>query len=339
MWLAFSRLQDLGGAMADDLVGIPENPVPAGAAVVWLTAVDGVRLRAVRFPATAAVPRGTICLFQGRTEFIEKYFETIGDLRKRGFAVATLDWRGQGLSQRRWKNRLRGHVGNFNEFQRDLDVFMQDFALPECPPPFYALAHSMGGNILLHGVRRRPLWFERLVLSAPMIGLPGAQEAGMARTVATVAVACGLGSAFVPGAARYDVLKAGFEGNPLTGDAARFARLVALFRAAPQLFIGAPTFGWARAAFRAMATLQDPRAVADVALPALIVAAGADKVVGNAALAALARRLRTGHLITLDGSRHEILMERDAIRAAFFAAFDAFVPGTDPFPGDAVDPL
>lgn len=325
--------------MADDLVGISENPIPSGAAVAWLTTADGVRVRAVRFPAKAEVPRGTVCLFQGRTEFVEKYFETIEDLRERGFAVAALDWRGQGLSQRRYRNRRRGHVGNFNDFQRDLDVFMQDFALPEFPPPFYALAHSMGGAILLHALRRRPLWFERVVLTAPMIGLPGSAEGPLAQAFARIAVALGFGFAFVPGASRHDVLKAGFEGNPLTGDARRFARLVALYRAAPQLFLGAPTLGWVRAAYRAMATLREPRTAADITLPVLIVAAGADKVVANPPLHALARGLRTGHIITLDGARHEILMERDPVRAAFFAAFDAFVPGTDPFPGDSVDPL
>jgi lysophospholipase len=326
--------------MADDLVGIPQNPVPPGASVAWLRTADGIRLRAARFPARPdAPPRGTVCLFQGRTEFIEKYFETIGDLTSRGFAVATLDWRGQGLSQRRWKNSRRGYVASFFQFQRDLDAFMQDFALPECPPPFYALAHSMGGCVLLHGLRRRPLWFERAVLTAPMLGLPGRSAGPAAEAFATVSVAFGFGFAFVPGANRYDALKGGFDGNPLTGDARRFARLVALYRAAPQLFIGGPTLGWLHAAYRAMAALQDARAVADVTLPVLIVAAGADRVVANSPLHALTRRLRTGHLITLDGSRHEILMERDPIRAAFFAAFDAFVPGTDPFPGESVDPL
>ncbi len=32
--------------------------------------------------------------------------------------------------------------------------------------------------------------------------------------------------------------------------------------------------------------------------------------------------------MTVPGSRHEILMERDAFREQFWAAFDAFVPGS-----------
>ena len=37
-------------------------------------------------------------MLTGRTEYVEKYFETIGDILERGFAVAILDWRGQGGS-------------------------------------------------------------------------------------------------------------------------------------------------------------------------------------------------------------------------------------------------
>ena len=33
-------------------------------------------------------------------------------------------------------------------------------------------------------------------------------------------------------------------------------------------------------------------------------------------------------MIVIPGARHEILMERDAIREQFWAAFDAFIPGT-----------
>ena len=64
-------------------------------------------------------------------------------------------------------------------------------------------------------------------------------------------------------------------------------------------------------------------------LPILIVAAGSDEVVSNRAIEQYARRLRSGRLVTIDGARHEILQEADRYRDQFFAAFDAFVPGTE----------
>src|SRR5436309_13416036 len=96
-----------------NLVSIPANPVPDGAVSGILKTPDGVALRFARW-APPPGRRGTVCLFQGRAEFIEKYFETVRDLRSRGFAVATLDWRGQGLSERALRNPLKGDVRNFS---------------------------------------------------------------------------------------------------------------------------------------------------------------------------------------------------------------------------------
>jgi lysophospholipase len=63
-------------------------------------------------------------------------------------------------------------------------------------------------------------------------------------------------------------------------------------------------------------------------VPTLVVAAGADPVCGTPEIERFAARLKAGHALVIPGSRHEILMERDAIREQFWAAFDAFVPGT-----------
>ncbi len=65
-----------------------------------------------------------------RHEFIEKYFEVVGELRRRGFAVAVLDWRGQGGSSRLTRNPLKGHVRNFADYEEDLTHFMKGVVLP-----------------------------------------------------------------------------------------------------------------------------------------------------------------------------------------------------------------
>ena len=60
--------------------------------------------------------------------------------------------------------------------------------------------------------------------------------------------------------------------------------------------------------------------------PVLIVAAGADRVVGNEGIRRLARRLPGVALTFIPDARHEILGERDMIRRQFMAALDSFVP-------------
>ncbi|MBN8920394.1 MAG: alpha/beta hydrolase, partial [Rhizobiales bacterium] len=117
-----------------ELVATPANPVPEGAVVGEIKTPDGVGLRFARWPPPPG-RKGTVCLVQGRAEFIEKYFEVVVELRRRGFAVVTMDWRGQGGSQRALRDSRRGHVRSFDEYDRDLETLVRDVMLPDCPPP------------------------------------------------------------------------------------------------------------------------------------------------------------------------------------------------------------
>ena len=106
------------------LVSIPANPVPDNAVAGSIKTPDGVTLRFARF-APPPGRKGTVVVLQGRAEFIEKYFETARDLRARGFAVATFDWRGQGLSERALTDRQKGYVRDFSQYATDLDAIME----------------------------------------------------------------------------------------------------------------------------------------------------------------------------------------------------------------------
>src|SRR5262249_9212194 len=97
------------------------------------------------------------------------------------------------------------------------------------------------------------------------------------------------------------------------------------------LGIGSPTVGWVDSAFKAMREFADPGYASRLRQPLLLVAAGQDKIVSTAATAQFAARLRAGSHLTIPGARHELLMEQDRYREHFWAAFDAFVPGTPMF--------
>src|ERR1700733_104488 len=112
----------------------------------------GAALRAARFPAAPDVPaRGVCVLLNGQTEFIEKYFEVIDELRGRGFAVATMDWRGEGGSIGLPVDSRKSFVGDFQEYDEDLDTLMNWVVQPmlkDGAKPV-VLAHSMGAHNLL----------------------------------------------------------------------------------------------------------------------------------------------------------------------------------------------
>jgi lysophospholipase len=311
-----------------DLVALAKNPVPSGALTGAFRSYDGTRLRFARWKATRGPQRGTVCVFQGRTEFIEKYFEVVADLRRRGFAVATLDWRGQGGSARLISNPRKGHVRSFADYDRDLAVFMKEIVLPNCQPPFIALAHSMGGNILLRNAAQASSWFSRMVLSAPMIAIAPQQlryPPPFPRLYAEAMCAFGFSRMYAPGGSDASVEWEPFEGNSLTSDRERYVRNRMVAEAMPQLAVGAPTMGWLRAALRSSARIAASDYPLRIKVPLLLFAAGQDKIVSTTHIEEFGLRLKVGSHVLLPQARHEILQETDEVRKDFWAAFDSYL--------------
>jgi lysophospholipase len=309
-----------------DLSTISENPAPPGAIVSAITARDNWTLRAAHWSCGANCA-GTIAILPGRAEFIEKYFEVIGELLSRNFDVAILDWRGQGFSGRLTSNPRKGHVGDFRAYERDLDALIEQVLEPFCRPPWFALCHSMGGAIALAKARTNQSPFVRMVMTAPMIDIYGLRFRATTQFLAKALVMLGQGRRFIPGGGPIPYMVVNFEGNVLTSDPRRHARGAAIIEAEPGLALADPTIGWINAAFRLMKRFQDVEFPRRILTPILIVAAGGDRLIDTAAIEQFASRLKAGKCITLAHACHEILMERDVFRELFWAAFDAFLPG------------
>lgn len=298
----------------------PGNPSPAGAECVFVVTRDGLKLRALKAIPLAA--RGTVVIIGGRGDFFERYFETMHDLMDRGFAVASLDLRGQGGSQRLLKDIYRAPVKSFADFEEDVRAFMEDVVIPGCPPPYVALGHSTGGHVLLQVLRRRD-WFRKAVLAAPLVDvIYGPWPRPVAAFLVNMATVFGLGAVYLPGVMKHPMGREHFPGNPLTSDERRWNRDSETLEIAPHLGLGGPTFSWLRAARRSIASLASmkrPKA------PVLVIAAGMDRVVSNDAIMHLAQRVPGITLVIIPEARHEILTECDAVRRQFLAAFDSFV--------------
>lgn len=316
----------------------PDNPVPPGANLVSVRTTDGVSLRAAYWRPVTRHVKGTVCLLQGRAEFVEKYYETVADLRRRGFAVVAFDWRGQGESDRQVADAHKGHVARFDDYRLDVGAVVESVLVPLMPEPHFCLAHSMGGAVALTGALEGWLPFERVVAIAPMLSIRMIRWPAGASMVVRILHALGLGSRYVPRGKPTSIATKPFPNNRLSRDPVRYARNAAAAEQVGAGAVGDPTVAWLASAFRTMARLRDRRVAPAIQTPFLVVAAGDDPVCGTRTTERFAARLRAGHVIVLPGARHEILSERDAIRADFWAAFDAFIPGS-PVPRDSRAPL
>ncbi len=290
-----------------DVVTISENPPPEGLEVGWITGAAGRRMRAALAPCPGA--RATALIAPGRSEFIEKYFETARDLVARGFCVVLVDQRGQGLSDRLTGDDALGHMDDFGAAVADLAAGFSLFAA-RCPHPHVLVAHSMGGAIGLQALIEGAIAPDAAFFSAPMWGLKlpfGAEPLVRAMT------AMGLAEQVAPGQSTR-VGPEAFAGNPVTQDSLRHARTNALLVCQPRLGLAGPTVGWLTRALDLCAGFT-PEACARVTIPVTVGMAGAEKLVDNEAIARVSGLIPGARLEAFDGAMHELLMEIDPVRA------------------------
>ena len=291
----------------------------------WGTYVakDGAELRwgflSAPFPTTRCV------LVGGFSECVEKYFETLVDLAKRGLAVWFLEWRGQGESTRPRSYPNRPRARDFERDAEDLANFTE--AIVGHGKAHVVIGHSMGATIALLAMCRRPKLFDAAILSSPMLALRTASiPRSLARGVAAGAVALRLGHAVVPGSRTWPVDAALVpERSKTSSDAVRCRVQASWFAERPQLRIDGVTFAWLASALDLCRRLEDKEMFAAMATPVLMGSAGIDHFVDQDAHRHAATILPyCRHAIFAD-AKHDLFMEADPIRNRWLAEIDHFL--------------
>lgn len=305
-----------------------ENRLPQGTEVYAAHTRGHLRIRAMTAPALTADSKGTVVFLNGRSDFLERYFETMIDIQKRGYHVAGFDWRGQGGSQRILKDHLRGHIRSYREYDEDLRTVMEGVVTKNCPGPYYAIGHSTGGHILLRALSRQT-WFKKAIVTSPLMEMQyGRWPKSVAFFLASMATAFGFGWCYLPGFKHPPFLLRPFEDNGLTSDARRWNRDAHTLQQHKNLGVGGPTFAWFVATILSLKDLHKRRRSQGLNTPVMILLAGRERVVDNKAAYRFAANMPGVSVVTIQQSHHEIMMENDAIRKEFLAAFDSYVGST-----------
>lgn len=284
---------------------------PEGGRAWWVTAADGVRLRIGLWQPEGA--SGTVLLFPGRTEYIEKYGRTARALAGCGLATLVIDWRGQGLADRLADDPMAGHVVHFRDYQIDVAAMVAAAHELGLPGPWHLLAHSMGGCIGLRAVVEG-LAVTSCAFTGPMWGIKMADALRpVAWSVSWGGKRLGMGQRYAPGtAADHYVLVEPFETNKLTADREMYAYMINQLEAHPELGLGGPSLRWLHEA------LAETRALADrpaPALPCLTLLGTDEDIVDTDRVRARMNAWPGGRLEVVPGGRHEVLMEDAATRS------------------------
>lgn len=267
--------------------------------------------------------KGVIVLLHGFSEFIEKYFETIHDLSAAGYAVYTFDWRGQGKSQRWFTDNLEQvyHDG-FDKDAQNLHYFM-DVVIDKQNLPVYALAHSMGGHIVMKTIRRYPNLFQAVALSAPMFQFRLPMPKFLARGVLWLVRKLKLQRHAV-GGGDWSYKKPSIECDPRSRDPDRRLIHYQWCEQDEGLRLGNISFEWVYHALQSITETDRKGYLESIQTPVFIGMAQEDSIVDNRATRRALMRLPNAAGHEFHGSQHEILMERDHIRNEFLAKTLAF---------------
>ncbi|MCG8709748.1 lysophospholipase L2 [Brenneria sp. 4F2] len=282
--------------------------------------VDNVPIRFVRFASSRHDK--LVVVFPGRIESFVKYSEVAYDLFHHGYDVLMMDHRGQGRSGRLLEDRHRGHVLRFSDYADDVELLWQQQISGQTYARRFALAHSMGGAILAQFMARRPDAFDAAALCAPMFGIHLPMPHWLAWQIVDWAERRpSLRDYYAIGTGQWRPLP--YMVNVLTHSRERYQRSVRVYADEPGLRVGGPTYHWVREALTVGKAL--PMAAADITTPILLLQAEEDRVVDNRCQDAFCQALaHSGHPCAggkprmITGARHEILFEKDAIRAEAF---------------------
>lgn len=310
--------------------------LPDGAREEVRPLADGWPLRRIAVPARgeAESRRGSILFMPGRGDCYEKWLEAIDQWAHEGWNVDSADWRGQGLSGRLGGDATTGHIDDFSTWVDDYAALWAEWQVAR-PGPHVALAHSMGGHIVLRALAEGRVKPDAVVLSAPMLGLhptwlPSRVLHGAAKGM------CALG----------DRMRPAWKGNEapellpharsylLTHDLTRFEDENWWRSQRPQLEMGAASWGWIERALTSILTLEVPGVLEGVNVQVLLLATRHDGLVSWPAIRRAAARLPRSELFSFGREcRHEILRETDAVRNRALEAIRDFLDRAAPARG------
>lgn len=310
--------------LPDDDARAPWRSHPADARFDFWAARDSTNLRRMSWPPPAGTKRrGSMLFANGRGDFIEKYLEAYDHWRGQGWHVGAFDWRGQGASgagpadpEPLFDLMAEDLAALASEWRRDGD------------PPHVAIAHSMGGHLLLRGLVQKEIRLDAAVLVAPLIQVNSWPLPPLGARW-TAELACMFGQSEAPIWRQTGEEALAQRRAFLTGSPERFEDEVWWHRREPRYNLKGPSWGWLRSALQSLGRFGEAE-LAGLDLPILLIGSANDRLVDVAAIRRAAQVIPGAELHLYPRAGHEILREADPIRSDALCRIDEFLAANAP---------
>ncbi|HET9237859.1 MAG TPA: alpha/beta hydrolase [Oligoflexus sp.] len=260
--------------------------------------------------------RAHILILTGFSENVLKYRELAYLFYQEGYSVHLYEHRGHGRSELLTDERQKMYVTDFEDYVKDLGIYLQTFLASE-ELPILALTHSMGGTVLTRHLQQNansPI--KAAYMASPMFDL---FTDGYPRPVLTAltkaAILAGQGQQYVFGRGPLDP---GTLTIDAFGDNTSEVRFQAYIQDSAKAGVlqGNATFGWTYAALKATGQLMKEKNIKKINRPLFIAQAEFDTVVRSDAQTKFCALLSQCRIQSFPG-RHALIYEKDEIFVPF----------------------
>ncbi len=273
---------------------------------------DGINVKYAKFIKKNAV--ANVVVSNGRTESYIKYAELVYDLKDLPVNLFLIDHRGQGFSDRLLEDKEKGYVKDFNDYVEDLNLLVKaELQNKKKSLKNYLIAHSMGGGIATRYMELNPTVFSRALLSAPMYDIQtNPYPRVIAYSLVNLLNITGQGKNYAPGKGPYKPELDTFEKNTATHSQIRFEWNKSLLTTYPEILLADPTNAWVLNALKASDMII--RDAKKIKTQMTIMQATDETYVQNSAIDKVCKLAPACKVVVMNGARHEMFMEQDAIR-------------------------
>lgn len=273
---------------------------------------EGKPIHCLRY--LAEEPKGVVLISHGFTESAEKYKEILYYFVKERYHVYMPEHCGHGKSYRLVEDPSLVHVDGWERYVDDL-LFVAKKAREEYPQlPLHLYAHSMGGGIGAAAAGKAPDFFEKVILTSPMIRpLTGNVPWDITRRIA--AAACrGRRKTYYVSGRPYDGNDSFEESSSLSR--ARFEYYQSKRRNQQELQTSAASFGWLNAACNLNDYLHK-EAVKKIRAKVILFQAGLEHLVSKEEQFRFVEELKAegtdARIVLVKGAKHEIFNAKGKI--------------------------
>jgi len=294
---------------------------PQAANTNYKATTDGIRVRTSFWAAND--PVGTVFVFPGRADYIEKYGGLANFCLSNNLNVIAIDWRGQGLSERLLDDKNIGHIEDFKNYQNDVEVIIKEAKDASLVKPWIIFAHSMGGLIGLRTLHDNPV-FEKVVFTSPMWGIqmPPILKSGASIIMSLISL-IGKMETYAPTTSpETRILNEEYEFNKLTSDIRNFKLLRQQLIQHPDLQIGGPSSAWVSAA---LDEIEFQIGKEPPITPALCFLGEKEEIIDNLAVREFCKNWDSCDLISIPDAKHDLLMEKKMILHSLFEKLEKFI--------------